>query len=330
VTTCAARCRRTAFTLVELLVVIAILAVLLALLLPAVQKVREAAARIQCANNLKQLALASHNHHDVQGHFPTGGWGFNWTGDPDRGYGPPQMGGWVFNVLPFLEQDNLHRAGEGLSGAAKNAALARRDGTVLSLLICPSRRAAVPYPNTAPAPHNADHNPAVGKTDYAANSGDGPRDGYTPQPASFAEGDSPTFTWYGFKETGVVYRRSTVRLTDITDGASQTYLIGEKYIQGDFIATGQDGGDNQSLFVGFDADNCRFTGGPASYASYLPPARDQKGVRRIYAFGSAHPTTCNFAFADGSVHAISYAIARETHRRLGNRADGLPVEEALP
>jgi prepilin-type N-terminal cleavage/methylation domain-containing protein/prepilin-type processing-associated H-X9-DG protein len=321
---------RSAFTLVELLVVLAIFAVLLALLLPAVQRAREAAARVRCVNNLKQLALGCHAHHDAQGHLPTGGWGWTWTGDPDRGFGRQQPGGWVFNLLPFLEQQGLHGTGAGLPGAAKRVALAARDGTALSLLICPSRRAVALYPNTAPAPHNADYNPAVGKTDYAASAGDGPREGYTPQPATLAEGDSPTYPWAGQGETGAVYRLSTVRLTDVADGTSQTYLLGEKYLPADRYTTGQDGGDNQSLFVGFDADNCRFTGGPDSYAGYLPPVRDEPGVERLYGFGSAHPAACNFAFGDGSVRALSYTIAPETHRRLGNRADGLPLTEFLP
>ncbi|HKA07810.1 MAG TPA: DUF1559 domain-containing protein [Gemmataceae bacterium] len=320
------RAVRSAFTLLELLVVIAIIAILIGLLLPAIQRIRETASRIRCANNLKQLALGFHHHHDVHEHFPAGGWGFRWTGDPDRGFDRRQTGGWAFNVLPYIEQDNVRRAGEGLAGSAKDAALASRDGNVVSLFYCPSRRAAALYPHTSP-PLNGGNNPRVGKLDYAANAGDGPRDGYTPQPTTLAEGDSPGFVWYGWKETGIVYRLSTVRLADVADGASQTYLLGEKYVPTEAYSTGLDGGDNQSPFVGFDSDNCRFTGGNESYASYLPPVRDERGVERFYHFGSAHPTTCNFAFCDGSVHVVRYTISRETHSRLGNRADGLAIEE---
>ena len=94
-----------AFTLVELLVVITIIGVLIALLLPAVQAAREAARRTQCSNNLKQLALSSLNLEQTQLHFPTGGWGFLYTGDPNLGTGRNQPGGWLFNLLPFLESD---------------------------------------------------------------------------------------------------------------------------------------------------------------------------------------------------------------------------------
>ncbi len=130
-----ARSRR-AFTLVELLVVIAIIGILVALLLPAVQAAREAARRSQCVNNLKQMSLGWLNHVDANRFMPTGGWGWSWTGDPDRGFGLSQPGGWTYNILPFIEETNLHDLGKGAPQAAKNTAAAVRISTGLPIFYC--------------------------------------------------------------------------------------------------------------------------------------------------------------------------------------------------
>ena len=101
--------RQNAFTLVELLVVIAIIGILVALLLPAVQSARESARQLECKNHVRQLALGALAHETASGRYPTGGWGWFWVGDADRGNDRHQPGGWIYNILPYIEQVNLHQ-----------------------------------------------------------------------------------------------------------------------------------------------------------------------------------------------------------------------------
>src|SRR5947207_2371630 len=142
------------FTLIELLVVIAIIAILVMLLVPAVQKVREAAARTQCTNNLHQMGLAMHMNLDAYKVFPSGGWGWNWIGVPSRATGIDQPGGWIYNALYYVDQGTLRDSGNGSSGAAFQAKMTTLMATPIPLFNCPSRRNGGPYADTRGGAYN--------------------------------------------------------------------------------------------------------------------------------------------------------------------------------
>jgi prepilin-type processing-associated H-X9-DG protein len=119
--------------------------------------------------------------------------------------------------------------------------------------------------------------------------------------------------------TGISFAFSEVRLAQITDGTSKTYMIGEKYLMAEKYTTGDAYGDDQTLYCGPNTDLMRST-----HPTIGGPRQDQPGLE-IAVFGSAHATGCNFAMCDGSVHTIAYDIDPETHRRFGNRQDGQAV-----
>jgi prepilin-type N-terminal cleavage/methylation domain-containing protein/prepilin-type processing-associated H-X9-DG protein len=318
---------RAGFTLVELLVVITIIAILIALLLPAVQAARETARQLQCKNNLKQLALGCLGHEQEQGYLPCGGWGWGWAGDPDRGFDKRQPGGWHFNILPYIEQQALRNLGRGGSVAGRT----QTSRTPISGFICPTRRRALTYPFVhSNSLVNLGPPTVIARSDYAGNAGDY-SDFVSYGPSSLAEGDALTdLQWqvappyYGstVNMNGVFWVRSMCRMRDITDGVSNTYLVGERYLCPDSYTTGEDPADDQGWVIGFDIDNSRWT----TLGNDYLPNQDQPGAQNPYNFGSAHANGFQMAFCDGSAQMMNYGIDKETHRRLGNRKDGKPVD----
>jgi prepilin-type N-terminal cleavage/methylation domain-containing protein len=342
------------FTLVELLVVIAIIGVLVALLLPAIQAAREAARRTQCKNNLKQLGVASQLHVDTYKIFPSGGWGDWWVGCPDMGAGKNQPGTWTYQLLAFIEETARRGIGQGFKCTDPNsrAALGQMIATPVDVFYCPTRRAAQAYPMGVRAYPNLDPPPRAGKTDYAGNIGDyayagrGTDEG----PRSLAEavtyrwkfsGDEfinrvriqysdPTFTGL----TGVIFQRSEIKINQITDGTTYTYLLGEKNLAADHYEDGIPGNDDQSMYNGHDRDNLRSTaiwypGFENKGAPICPAVPDTPGkTYSDWNFGGPHPGGWVALFCDGSVRFLSYDMALSTHQNFGNRKDGNVIADS--
>lgn len=312
--------------MIELLVVITILGILVAALSPAIMASREAARKRQCQNNLKQIGVAATLHLNASGYFPSGGWGWQWAGDPDLGFGASQPGGWIYSLLPYLEEKSLWSVGKGISFATnptlKQAALAGQVSEPISVLICPSRRDVGLYPYEYPrAPLNlnlADLKKGVLKTDYAINAGDKGPNQYA-GPNSMAVVTSGKFKWPSTEFTGIAFQRSEVTVPEITDGLSHTYLVGEKYLQTTNYLTGKDRGDNDVATQGFDNDMCRIAG-PDNR-----PTMDRPNLANYDIFGSAHAEGFQAVFCDGSVHMIDYGIDPDVHSNLANRSDGQSV-----
>jgi prepilin-type N-terminal cleavage/methylation domain-containing protein len=319
---------RTGFTLVELLVVIAIIGILVALLLPAVQAAREAARRTQCKNNLRQIGLAWLTHEDAIGHFPASGWGWRWVGDPDRGFGPDQPGGWIYNTLPFMEETALHDMGSGLTGNAKEQAMLISNSTPIQSFNCPSRRQSVPYP-LARNDFLANNlticrvgSCSTSRADYCANSGS-MNAGEETGPGSIAAAANHNWLTNNFEYNGLTHQRSQVTIGQIPDGTSKTMMVGEKYISPDLYDNGVDGSDDQSMFGGHDRDFNRFTI-DADTRSVATPVQDRPGLFESgyrWRFGSAHPAGIHVTYADGSVHQIEYGIDALIWMKMGGRSD---------
>ncbi len=312
------RSGRSGFTIVELLVTIAVIGIVIALLLPAVQYAREAARRTQCRNNLRQIAIGAQNFHSTYGSFPGNGWGFTWVGEPERAVGASQPAGWIYQLLPQLEAANLWSIGAGTTGAERLAALAQLCRTNLALFKCTSRPCDQLGPQTTAFQYrNAVMPEFVSRTDYAINEGDyitGTRGG----PSSLTEGDDPNYAWRDVSmATGVSWLRHGAKISDITDGTSNTYFAGEKYVSTRGYREAMDLGYDQSMFTGVDLDLNRWT--------LQTPIQDEEIVSER-SFGSAHAQDCFIALCDGSVRSVAYTIDETVHRRFGNRHDGVPNE----
>jgi prepilin-type N-terminal cleavage/methylation domain-containing protein/prepilin-type processing-associated H-X9-DG protein len=286
------------FTLIELLVVIAIIGILIALLLPAVQKVRGAAARTQCQNRLKQMGLALHNYHDVLGSLPLG---------LKKDWGPEYYRSWLYRILPYVEQDNLYQWEQNSKSYDPWDGTHLAFKTVLDVWTCnaDSRTLQVEYSSGYTVALTA----YVGVAGLNANQ--------KVQPAA---------------DAGMLYFESKVRFGEVTDGLSNTLLVGERPPSSDFwwgwwfAGAGQGPGYYGSLDVVLGVAEIRTsTYGPYSKCPTGPytfkPGTIDDPCDSLH-FWSMHSGGSNFLLGDGSVRFIPYSISEASLHALATRAGG--------
>jgi len=335
------RRQRRAFTLVELLVVIAIIGILIALLLPAVQAAREAARRMQCTSNLKNLALAMHNYHDTNRHFPAG---FDRNTATSSAANNRECWGWHAMLLPFIEQEALHDQLNVSSMTLQQVCASATSQTVvlmqtkLSIFVCPSDAGGSDLAHAdrhfgggvgTNAGGLGDWRPGI--TNYIGNRGvkDKPRD----------DGDTH----------GVLFFDSDMKMARISDGTSNTFCIGERSSlpgrAGAWIGVRNPNGDG-SRGLWYNIGHSR-----SQLNAPTPPIGWSSDKGSGEGFSSDHPGGANFAFCDGSVHFLADTIEFGTgapsgrsgqiwndfspgdsdydwyyvYHRLSRRNDGFPV-----
>ena len=294
---------RRGFTLIELLVVIAIIAILIALLVPAVQKVREAAARAQCQNHLKQMALACHGFHDTYKKLPTSRRDANYT--------------WLVEILPFVEQDALQRQWNMKSGSFYGQTAPARDTTV-PIYFCPARR----DPMITKAPGDTQDGGSTTATgavaDYACNVGSNGSDYWwttNPDGTTVTPGNGPFRLDNNWSQGGSGFVGG-YRFAAISDGLSNTLLLGEKHVA--ITKFGEQGHDG-AAYNG-DKGSAQRGAGPSLTLARTPT--DNFTNR----FGSYHTGICQFALGDGSVLSLRTSIDGTTLGNLANRQDGQVID----
>ncbi len=303
--------RRNAFTLIELLVVIAIIAILIGLLLPAVQKVRDAAARMQCSNNLKQIGLALHSYHDNNRSFPSGLMVQIGTGAPGALFttdcpkcapppGPGTFGNWLMMILPYVEQQNLYAQCSNLNNGfnayqySYTSGPASPGASVVKTYICPSDY--VPQQTIQYGTHY------FGVNSYFGNAGT-------------CAGPTTSASL-----NGVLYYNSSVRITDITDGTSNTFLAGERYSYDPQVSDA-----NLASWRGWAWTDWNSTGdhlGDTSWPMNSTYAVTGSVNARKSVFGSRHTGGANFLLCDGSVHFVNPGLSIALYQRLSVPNDG--------
>ena len=312
------RHNQNAFTLVELLVSIGIIGILIAIAIPAAQRIREAARRASCSNNLRQLGLAALNHETSLSHLPSGGWGLEWYGINGRGKGISQPGGWLFNSLDCLELNNIAALAPSPTDLElpEQSVFDRFFQAPATVFRCPAkldRPLERSYYMANPTGIVLNF-PAA--SDYCANGGSNVFAGYR-GPRNLAEGELDSYPWPAEQNfNGVVAIHQPISLAEITDGLSQTLLIGEKFVR---RLDSNDTGDDQTARQGFSADIVRWT-----FETPLPD--DFATGDRSTFFGTSHSSTTPFVLADGSTHQIALEIDRQLFALLGSRGDGKALE----